>query len=36
MLSNVTEAEIPLGETGAQHLLKRTPMSYLLNQVYRL
>lgn len=36
MLSPVTEAEIPLGETGARHLLRRTPTSYLLNQIYGL
>lgn len=27
---------VPLGETGARHLLKRTPNSYLLNQAYGL
>ena len=26
----------PLGEAGAQHLLRRTPISYLLNQLYGL
>ncbi len=36
MLTHVTEAEIPLGETGAQYLLKRTPSNYLLNQAYGL
>ena len=30
------EQDIPLGEAGAQHLLKRTPANYLLNQVYGL
>src|ERR1700674_3149445 len=30
------EVAIPLGEAGAQQLLKRTPASYLLNQVYGL
>jgi O-antigen/teichoic acid export membrane protein len=30
------EPDIPLGEAGAQHLLKRTPANYLLNQVYGL
>lgn len=28
--------ELPLGEAAAQHLLKRTPSSYLLNQAYGL
>src|SRR5579859_6112181 len=36
MLTNITEAEIPLGETGARYLLKRTPTNYLLNQAYGL
>ncbi len=27
---------VPLGEAGAQQLLKRTPISYLLNQLYGL
>src|SRR6185312_15604202 len=30
------ETNIPLGEAGAQHLLKRTPANYLLNQAYGL
>src|SRR5579859_6858894 len=30
------EAGLPLGESEAQNLLKRTPGSYLLNQVYGL
>src|SRR3989442_8130706 len=36
MLTNTAETEIPLGETGARYLLKRTPTSYLLNQIYGL
>ena len=34
--TSTTETAIPLGEAGAQQLLKRTPASYLLNQVYGL
>src|SRR5437660_6151643 len=34
--ASTTETAIPLGEAGAQQLLKRTPASYLLNQVYGL
>ena len=30
------EAEMVLGESGAQNLLKRAPVSYILNQVYGL
>src|SRR6266436_9953172 len=30
------ETDIPLGEAGARHLLKRTPANYLLNQAYGL
>lgn len=33
---NAFEAETVLGEEGAQGLLKRTPISYVLNQVYGL
>lgn len=29
------ESELPAGEAGAQHLLKRTPHSYLFNQLYQ-
>lgn len=41
MLGAVETAEIeevgePLGEVGAQHLLKRSPNGYLLNQIYGL
>ena len=36
MSSHVREAEVPLGEAGAQHLLKRAPTNYLLNQMYGL
>lgn len=36
MLTNITEADMPLGETGARYLLKRTPTNYLLNQAYGL
>jgi len=36
MLTNAAETEIPLGETGARYLLKRTPTSYLFNQIYGL
>src|SRR5260221_10826689 len=36
MIINVTEPEIPLGDTGARYLLKRTPTNYLINQVYGL
>lgn len=36
MISNTADMEIPLGEAGARHLLKRTPASYLLNQAYGL
>src|SRR5215472_7347193 len=32
----VAEVEMPLGEAGAQYLLKRTPSSYLFNQAYGL
>jgi O-antigen/teichoic acid export membrane protein len=31
-----TATTVPLGEAGAQHLLRRTPISYLLNQLYGL
>lgn len=31
-----TTTTVPLGEAGAQHLLRRTPISYLLNQLYGL
>jgi O-antigen/teichoic acid export membrane protein len=34
--SYAVETDIPLGEAGAQHLLKRTPANYLLNQAYGL
>lgn len=34
--SYAAETDIPLGEAGAQHLLKRTPANYLLNQAYGL
>src|SRR5437899_9030533 len=30
------EVVVPVGEEGARHLLRRTPGSYLLNQVYGL
>lgn len=30
------DIEVPLGEAGARHLLKRTPTSYLFNQIYGL
>src|SRR5712692_10618853 len=36
MLTNAAETETPLGETGARYLLKRTPTSYLFNQIYGL
>ena len=36
MIINVTEPEIPLGDTGARYLLKRTPTNYLINQAYGL
>src|SRR3982074_846367 len=36
MPSFALEPDIPLGEAGAQHLLKRTPANYLINQVYGL
>src|SRR5690348_245708 len=31
-----TATTVPLGEAGARHLLRRTPISYLLNQLYGL
>lgn len=34
--SYAVETDMPLGEAGAQHLLKRTPANYLLNQAYGL
>src|SRR5579875_123480 len=34
--SYAVETDIPLGEAGAQHLIKRTPANYLLNQAYGL
>src|ERR1700757_3328169 len=34
--SFTVETDIPLGEVGAQHLLKRTPANYLLNQAFGL
>src|SRR5260370_3322133 len=36
MMIDVTQPEIPRGETGARYLLKRTPSNYLLNQAYGL
>ena len=36
IMLNVAQPEIPLGETGARYLLKRTPSNYLLNQAYGL
>src|SRR5258706_4850503 len=36
MIINVTEPEIPIGDTGARYLLKRTPTNYLINQAYGL
>lgn len=36
LLAGTSEVDIPLGEAGAQYLLKRTPHSYLLNQAYQL
>jgi O-antigen/teichoic acid export membrane protein len=34
--TRATSTTVPLGEAGAQQLLKRTPISYLLNQLYGL
>ncbi|HEY6542280.1 MAG TPA: polysaccharide biosynthesis C-terminal domain-containing protein [Ktedonobacteraceae bacterium] len=36
LLTTKTATTVPLGEAGAQHLLRRTPISYLLNQLYGL
>ncbi len=36
LLTTKIATTIPLGEAGAQHLLRRTPISYLLNQLYGL
>ncbi len=35
-LTGARKATVPLGEAGAQQLLRRTPISYLLNQLYGL
>src|SRR5450759_792435 len=34
--TRATSTTVPLGEAGAQQLLNRTPISYLLNQLYGL
>ena len=34
--THTTSTTVPLGEAGAQQLLRRTPTSYLLNQLYGL
>ncbi|MGH2497417.1 MAG: polysaccharide biosynthesis C-terminal domain-containing protein [Ktedonobacteraceae bacterium] len=34
--TGTTQPTIPLGEAGARQLLRRTPISYLLNQLYGL
>ena len=34
--TGTTQTTVPLGEAGAQQLLRRTPISYLLNQLYGL
>jgi len=34
--TGITQTTVPLGEAGAQQLLRRTPISYLLNQLYGL
>ncbi len=36
VITNIAGAEVPLGDTGARYLLKRTPTNYLLNQAYGL